>query len=70
MGVNDFDVGFTGFPAPAYASGNAAGNPSGYGTKMKAGMRNELIVGVVIIAVLFMLIAGVVMLRVSGEVVI
>ena len=58
-----------------YASGPADGNyPNQAGTSTGVGMpnvnHNAVVVGLIVIAALFMLVAGVIGLRASGEVVI
>lgn len=58
------------FGGNSYSSDNASGNPSGYGGGKLRNVRCEIIVAVIVVAVLFMLIAGVITLRMSGEVVI
>lgn len=67
-------VGDTGLGAQPAAFGAAEGNPSGYGgsnAKPPDGMvRSEVVLGLIVIAVLFMLITGVIALRASGEIVI
>lgn len=57
-------------PGASYGPDAASGNPSGYGGNKRITNRSEIVVGIIVVAVLFMLIAGVIMLRVSGEVVI
>jgi hypothetical protein len=57
-------------PPEEYGPSAAQGNPSGYGGTKVFSNKSELIVGVIVVAVLFMLIAGVITLRASGEVVI
>jgi hypothetical protein len=69
MSFTDFTMGLGMGPGADYGPSAAAGDPSGYNQRMRLN-RADLVVGVIVIAVLFMLIAGVIALRLSGEVVI
>lgn len=69
MSFSDFTMGLGMGPGADYGPGAARGDPSGYGPPMRTN-RSELVVGLIVVAVIFMLITGVILLRVSGEVVI
>lgn len=70
MAFGNFGMSLGMGPPESYGPDAAAGNPSGYGGKGFSTNKSEVIVCVIVVAVLFMLIAGVITLRASGEVVI